>query len=490
MQWSQYQNAILAHAADPNAGSLLIEAVAGSGKTTIIVECSKVAPESFQLFLAFNKRIVEELTERFPPSDSRVIKTLNALGHGAWSSFIKQRLNVSSKKSYSISMELAPKLKKADRKALNDLVAGAKTFGLVPKGARGMNTPIYEDCPESWQVIIDHYRIESPNVELARACLLESINQAFQGVIDFNDQIYMSALWTASFTKYPLVFVDEAQDLNGLQHKILRKVLAPKGRLIAAGDRCQAIYGFRGALPRSMDILSDRFGMAELPLSVSYRCPKAVVAEAQKIVSHIEPHEDAPLGSVEDLEFSDVGLSMFASEQSAAILCRTNAPLLDLAWQLFEARIPAHFMGRELESQMLTLLDKISGNRNLDKPALENSITRWLAKECEKNPKMKDRLREKAANLRAIIKHATDTVSTKHIIESLFSVENARVTLCTVHKAKGLEWPAVYIWRPDLMPHPNASGEYELDQENNMKYVAVTRSQDRLYFVYSAEEEY
>lgn len=55
--------------------------------------------------------------------------------------------------------------------------------------------------------------------------------------------------------------------------------------------------------------------------------------------------------------------------------------------------------------------------------------------------------------------------------------------LSTIHKAKGLEAERVFILKPDLMPHPKAKRGWEIDQENNLRYVAITRSKRELYLV-------
>jgi len=103
-------------------------------------------------------------------------------------------------------------------------------------------------------------------------------------VIDFDDMLYLPLRSKCTFDKKNYVFVDEAQDTNGVQRALLRRMLAPPphGRLIAVGDPSQAIYGFRGADANAMSALREEFSAVVMPLSVSYRCSRAVVAEAQK----------------------------------------------------------------------------------------------------------------------------------------------------------------------------------------------------------------
>ena len=70
--------------------------------------------------------------------------------------------------------------------------------------------------------------------------MTESVNRALQAAIDFDDQIYMPTIFPCTFDRYPLVMVDEAQDLSLLNHAMLRKI-TKRSRLVAVGDPCQAI---------------------------------------------------------------------------------------------------------------------------------------------------------------------------------------------------------------------------------------------------------
>src|SRR5271166_3308316 len=74
--WSEFQQAVFDKVKDPGV-DLLIQAVAGSGKTTTIIEAMKYAPGT-SLFMAFNKAIAEDIRRKATSGD---VKTLNALGH-------------------------------------------------------------------------------------------------------------------------------------------------------------------------------------------------------------------------------------------------------------------------------------------------------------------------------------------------------------------------------------------------------------------------
>ena len=118
------------------------------------------------------------------------------------------------------------------------------------------------------------------SIELARTVLLCSNNNL--DTIDFDDMLYLPVIHGVPFQRADWLFIDEAQDLNAIQHVIVERMTDQKSRILALGDPYQAIYGFRGAHVDSMTRLAERFSMSVLPLSVSYRCPQAVVREARK----------------------------------------------------------------------------------------------------------------------------------------------------------------------------------------------------------------
>ena len=57
------------------------------------------------------------------------------------------------------------------------------------------------------------------------------------------------------------------------------------------------------------------------------------------------------------------------------------------------------------------------------------------------------------------------------------------VVLTTAHRSKGLEFERVYLLRYDLFPHKKAKREEDLEQEENARYVAITRAQDELHII-------
>jgi superfamily I DNA/RNA helicase len=494
-------------------GNLIISAVAGAGKTTTIVAgLERTSPRERIVFLAFNKSIATELGRRVPRHVEA--RTLNSLGHRCWSSHLVQAglikkprdLRVDADKLTKVlyAMEDAGQLLLEDRKTYGGtacrLARIAKSMGLIhadtDTGVRGL----IADRNEGWDSLISHFGIEAPEgvadhqiIDLARELLKRST--ADLTTIDFDDQLYLPFAYDAKMRPYDRVFVDEAQDLSPLQHRLLAKALKRNGQLVAVGDPHQAIYGFRGADSRSMQNLRERFDCRELPLHVSYRCPKKVVAAAQNWVDHIEAHADAPDGEVDSKVLQANQADLGAADM---VVCRTNAPAVALAFNLMRRRVPVQIMGRDIGRSLTTLIDRLAGasgpSRKIDisLPELLDRLATWVGKECEKEGKRKRpsetklaAIHDKAETIEVLADGCETVDEVKQVIERLFTGTPAshKVTICSVHKSKGLEAERVWILEPKLMPHPMASSDWEREQERNLLYVAITRAQKKLGYL-------
>lgn len=130
MNWSKYQQAIFTAVRDTQE-SLLISAVAGSGKTTTIVEAIKHVPrEQSVLFCAFNKSIADTLKSRIT-SPNATCATLHSLGLRAWQSHIGGGAKVDGRKMWDLAKD---QLSWEDRRngQVVKLVGLGKQYGIVP----------------------------------------------------------------------------------------------------------------------------------------------------------------------------------------------------------------------------------------------------------------------------------------------------------------------------------------------------------------------
>lgn len=491
MHYSIFQLAIFDAVVESNEPeNLIINAVAGSGKTSTIVEaCNRLPSGVSVLFLAFNVKIVEELKSRLPRWVN--CATFNSVGWRAWLRFTgKKFLKVNADKNYQIAREM---LDSKDFTIygpfISKMVALAKSSGIGGK--------LMPNVKESWlalleqhDVFIDHEEADyNYGITLAMRALEESIRIA-EWSCDFDDQLYMPYLNNAPFQKYDYVFGDEMQDTNPVQKELLARMLNNKtGRLIAVGDPDQAIYGFRGADSTSMEQVKTRFSAREMPLSICWRCSKAVVREAQKYVSRIQFAESSPEGAVHHLD--RYAATDFRS--SDAIVCRNNAPLVKMAYQLITRGIAVNFLGRDLGSGLCTLIKNMKA-KSIDD--LEAKLDAWIKRESDKFMKKDQEAKVAALNdrLECINIFISNLSAENYTIEGLIEeitnlfkdVKTRAVTLCSVHKSKGLEYDRVFILDfAKLMPSPYAKKMWQLQQENNLIYVAITRAKNTLCYITS-----
>jgi len=486
--------------------NLMIKALAGTGKTTTI--STQVVPNlppttSSILALAFNKKIQEELKARLPvrmPWGAELkVQTLNGMGHGAWWSFTKRSdLQVDGRKSTNllklVCADMNVSLSKEEFGAVNDLVAAAKALGFVPNGISLRTYPVFKDNEEGIEAVFDWAEVDwRHDLEvLFRAALQRSINECLRnGLMDFNDQIYMPIIFGAPFRKFHTVIVDEAQDLSDLNHRMILKAVG--SRLIVVGDENQAIYAFRGALSDSMDRLRASREFVELPLTMTFRCAKAIVARAQAYVPEYIAAPGNPEGIVEewpiDLTIDDENRSGQSWSKGdvpnhSAIICRNNAPLISLAFKFLRQGRGVRMLGSDIGRSLERALEQACKRMAPDtaSPQVAVAVDVYFNKELAKakTDRKKDSLQDRWECVRAIVDNSATLREAKATCHKLFENPDAVVTLSSGHKAKGLEWDTVIHLDPFRIPSRFATGPEALKQEYNLRYVIETRAKTRL----------
>lgn len=505
------EQAAIIHAAKHSTASLMISAFAGTAKTTTIEMLAPVLPTISVLALAFNVKIKDELIKRLPSTFT--VKTLNGLGHGAWAKATGKRITLETTKLGKIITAVAkenniPLDSKETWVNIKDLVEGARTNGLVPSTyphARGL----LSDTKENWVELAESLDItaEPLLLDLARACLIESIKQAYTGLIDFSDQIYMSVCFGGVFPRFHTVIVDEAQDLSPMNHVMLRKCVA--NRLIVCGDPKQSLYQFRGAATDSMGkIRALRESWEDYNLTVTFRCPKAIVARQQEhapgytaapqapeglVVNWLRAdalpqHKDTPHWTYSDiLRAVGVPEGHRPAQGALAILCRNNAPLITIAFRLIRKGQGVGMLGRDLGKGLISNLKKVAPDSSMPIAEVAGALLAWKDREAsilranEKNSAL-EKLYDRYESIMAVLE--STEVRTQHdlclAIESLFSKDSGLISLATAHRAKGLEWDHVLHLDPWRMPSKYATSPEALAQEANAEYVVETRAKQTL----------
>jgi DNA helicase-2/ATP-dependent DNA helicase PcrA len=494
------QQAIVS-AATGSKTSLMIQAFAGCSKTTTLELVARALPSDLPiLYIVFNLKNKKEAEARFPPNV--VVKTINGLGHGAWAKAIGKRLTLDDRKLGKLVTAIAKERgfnPSTDQwSGIRELVTKAMQVGLVPSNysQRGL----VEDTQETWNDLADSCGVfEQVEVltSIAREVLDASIKQGFSGIISFDDQIYLSVLFHGVFPRFPLVLVDEAQDQSMLNIKMISRTAAD--RLIVVGDDKQACYLWRGAAGDAMKQLRVlRAEWIDLPLATTFRCPKVVVARQQKHAPGFKAWEQCKDG--EHIRFPKKPPQDAPDEQphwiwtdvpnggTAAVICRNNAPILSLAFKLLAQGTAVVMLGRDIGKGLVALSKKLLPRDDLQRDQCAALIEDWRNKEvafanANGQERKAEGINDRADCLLAVlgsegVQHSGDLRSK---LEALFARENGKVTLSSIHRAKGLEWDTIVHLDPWRIPSKYAKRDpAQLVQEWNLKYVAETRTKHTL----------
>ena len=483
------QLAILDAAKRPE--SLMVNALAGTGKTTTLVMLAEALPREPALALAFNKKIKEELEKRFPSNFS--VMTMNGLGHRAWSFAInKKQMLIDANKIGRITTEaLKPyRESKSEWANIRTLVVLAMQRGLVPSQFQNARA-LLADTPDNWAALDDELDLglTADERKLARQILISSIEEGMKGCISYDDQIYLPVVFPGAFPRFNTVLVDEAQDLSPLNHQMLRKVCA--GRLIAVGDPRQAIYAFRGADHNSMtNLRALRPNWIELPLNTTFRCPKSVVARQWGHAPQYIAAEGNPNGQIFDLQsekWTWAKIMREAHKGDLAVLCRNNAPLVSLAFKLIAQGIGVNMLGRDIGRGLSTLCKKLCPDLSTSTkdflPLLRSFREAEISKaEANDNATKAASISDKCDCIEAVAANARPATIGELVkkMDNLFAQTDGLITLATGHKAKGLEWSTVVHLDPWRIPSKWAKKDDEIQQENNLRYVLETRTKHTL----------
>lgn len=465
--WSPMQEVIY-----QSSGPIIVQAVAGSGKTTTIVELMNRRGGD-AVFLAFNKAIQMELATRV---NGQTVLTLNALGHR----ILMRKWPSAKLDQWRVSKRLRQIMHGTDYADYGNQVA--RSISLAKSHAE------MEPNEHSFLELMDAYELEIPSdllhpmAKYAHRVWYELAKN--QETFDFDDQLYIPIRDNWQFPLFDYIYVDETQDLSPIQHLMLARMVERGGVPIAVGDRAQAIYGFRGASSGSMDMLRQLFSMEELPLSITYRCALSITALAQQIVPHIQPRPGAPDGEVAYLAEIPQPSAFGPTD---LIVCRNNAPIFELALQFIKAGTQCRVL-----SNFLEVLERfIEGFDCGSSRDLRVKLEAWYKKEeqaCLDSGRY-GRLAGIEDRYKTLVAFCDKFSTTADIIRAIRQLASSAFgpRIATVHKAKGLEADRVYILRPDLLPSPRATSEAQLQAEANLKYVAVTRAKNYLGFLPGGE---
>lgn len=465
--WSSYQKDIFADISNGH-GNTQVDALAGTGKTSTIVEGFYHMPRGTQpLMCAFNSSIKKELETRAP--NGVEVKTLHAVG-------------------YQACRRAFPNLGKIDDR-------GEKLAGFI-KAEKGDDPDTYDvrdnlfkavslckgylaDSPKDIDPILDRHDIDTCGE--TREGFITSVIKIMNATkrdtsrIDFDDMIWFPNVLDLKLDQYNMVFIDEAQDLNLAQINLALSSVSSNGRIISVGDEHQAIYGFRGADSNAIQNIVDRMHSKRMPLSVTYRCAKSIVQMAQTLVPEIQAADNAEEGIVQEIPINKLEDMVKPGD---FILSRVNAPLIKWCLTLLKARIPANIQGRDMGKTLYSLIKK-SQMSSVDDFLMWLNDYRNIEVErlikIKRDPSIVD---DKVECLQVLCEGTRSLSDVKDNIDKLFKDGNDydRVILSSTHKAKGLERDRVFMLKDTYRPSKGT-------EEANLAYVAYTRAKRELYLV-------
>lgn len=474
---------------------LVVEAGAGCGKTTTLAKAGQKLLDASGYSMkigvtTFSAAMAAELAHKMP-SDVQSMTT-HSLGFRLLREYFPDVI-VDKEKGERLALETLAKLD--PRTFTGDKIywtAVRQTMKLVEL----CKAYLVDGSRDDVQEFVENYRMEIKRwvyskVADAVPLILEKAKEE-TNFIDFDDQIWLPVIHKIEASRlFDLLMVDEAQDLTPAQWALVFQV---SERLVFVGDARQSIFAWRGADAQAMTKTREKLGDTELgvivaPLKETYRCPKSHVRIANVVEPTLRALEGAGEGWVlwtptED-ELAD------KVEPRDMVLCRTNAPLCRLLFQLLSQGRSARIQGRD-DGKSLISLAKDFAAESIDE--FLDLLDAWYEAEREKlvkrtpnkrNARALILLEDRYDCLTSLSEGLSSRTELINRIDAMFSDEGRRdqIVLSSIHRAKGMEADQVWIIRGDKLPHPMARMDWEKEQEMNCLYVAITRAKTTLNFV-------
>lgn len=455
---TQEQQAVIDAA--KGGGNLVIQAGAGTGKTSTLELISTAMPKS-SLYVAYNKAIATDAASRFPRFVT--CKTSHSLAFAAVGRRFAHRLNSGRKPSWQTAEDMGLRWATLGR----DIRMTPARQAMI--AADTVRRFCYSADDEIGAVHVpyqngitgrDHQQLVRLILPLAKTWWDDV--QSPSGIMPFEHDHYLK-IWAMSRPDLgqELIFLDEAQDTNPVLAKV---ILDQDAQQIVVGDGCQQMYAWRGAV----DSLKDWPNATHLYLQQSWRFGQAIADEANKWLSLLptpmeligNPGMDSVL--VEELEVP------------RAVLCRTNAGAVGAVMTHLDAgRNVALVGGGQTLARLAQACADLRAGKKTTHPELY-AFSNWdeVVKYAREEAQGKDLL--PLVNL--INDHGTEKII--EATQALVSEGSADVVVSTTHKSKGRQWESVATANDFFAPQTVEGQEMTLsDGEAMIGYVATTRAQ-------------
>jgi ATP-dependent DNA helicase UvrD/PcrA len=341
-----------------------------------------------------------------------------------------------------------------------------------------------------------------------------------RGVVDFDDLLGMctaelgrDAAWTDAVRyRYRHVLVDEAQDLNPVQQRLLELVVGDRADLFLVGDPAQAIYGFNGSDPGLLLDVAARFaGIEVIGLPVNHRCTAPIVAAGVAVLAAGDrPREgtsargDGPAVRIVGLDDEEAEAARVAAivrgvdprdvrSGGVAVLARTNAQLPRLAAALEAARVPIRRVGQPAASPLGVAIRTATAQPSASRLRAWAHDVFDADRATDPDPGVVAERRVAAAVLEFLRDQPygdgaalRSWLATADVLAEPGA--SGGIELLTFHAAKGREWPVVVVTGVEtgLVPHRSAGTNAARQEEARLLHVAVTRAADELVITWAA----
>jgi superfamily I DNA/RNA helicase len=451
--------------------SMVIEAGAGTGKTSTLKLLAEAAPTKRIQYIAFNRAIVQEASVKFPANVQ--CNTAHSLAFRAVGKNYSHRLNASRMTGGQMARILGVQsftivLDGDEERTLAPDYLASRVMGAVGRFCQTADTEVarrhFEYIDGIDTPTADGHRTFANNDEVT-SYLLPFARKAWTDLQDVNGALrfghdHYLKMWQLSEPTIAadIILYDEAQDSNPVSADVVARQDAQK---VYVGDSQQAIYEFTGAVNSLANIDSDH----RVFLTQSFRFGQAVAEVANTVLAMIEGAELRLVGT--DTIESTVGIS----ERDDAILCRTNATAVESVINLQAQGRRPHLVGggTEVVAFAKGARDLQSG-RSTSHPELA-CFDNWAAvQHYVQNDAQGGDLKLLAG---LVDKFGVETILLA--LDNMVTEAAADVIVSTAHKSKGREWDSVRL-----------AGDFPVEAEKlnaaelRLIYVAVTRARINL----------
>ncbi len=388
-------------------------------------------------------------------------------------------------------------------------------------------------------------RLAAPASELAALFARYEHEKLRRGLIDFDDLLARCAdalerdptFAAAQRWRWRHVFVDEFQDVNPLQHRLLLGWLGDRTDLCIVGDPHQAIYGWNGADPHLLDEVPVRWPATQvIHLDSNHRCSPQIVAAAGEVLGvggarlSSAREEGAPVSvrawATADAEAVGVAGELCAAHaeglpwRSMAVLTRTNAQAALIAEACRSAGVAIRVPGRQglLEMPAVRMaLARLQENAGAPLAVAVADLGAWAGDAVPRagagagagagggtaaavNDHEAAGALQALAELARQAQHLDPAATIASWVATLpallgrdpDAILGEAVTICSFHRAKGLEWHAVWVCglEDGFVPIGHATSPAALAEERRLLYVALTRASERLTCSWARERRF